>query len=268
MNTNFVLRAGMLAILLAVLLTSGWLFLQTPFARRPDPTPPPPAISAPTGEPPAGPLAFQEWVRYRGEAHQLAGCGFFLSLADGRVIAVTTAHSVSQAGPGRPLERIALGTAGQAGFVAEFEHLVGSPGRPLTPDDLAIDYLLLRVEQPIDAALVLVPDPRGAPQPGERVWLASGLDNPRDAPRAREGTVTSASEKAIWVLMDDRFNPSLMSGSPLVSQHTGKAVGMVVAASPRGTRLLLGANPVTSLLRIARSAQEFPHLEELDLAAD
>jgi hypothetical protein len=63
--------------------------------------------------------------------------------------------------------------------------------------------------------------------------------------------------------MDDRFNPGQLSGSPFVSQHTGQAVGMVLAVTPRGTRLLIGAHPIASLVRLAESAAEFPNLIEL-----
>ncbi len=268
MNVKFILRAVLLAVPLAVVLSAGWLLLQTPFGKLPEPTPPPPTILAPAGEPPPGPVGLQEWVRYRDEGYRLAGCGFFLSLPRGGVVAVTTAHSVAAAGPSHPLERIALSVAGQAGFVAEFESLVGSPGRPLEPNDLTIDYLLLKVDQPIDSELVLPPDPRGAPQPGERVSLVSGLGDGRGDLRILEGTVQSVNARAIWVLMDQRFNPGMMSGSPFLSQHTGKAVGMAVAARPRGTRLLLGMHPIASLVRLAGSTDDMRSLEQVNLASD
>jgi hypothetical protein len=47
-----------------------------------------------------------------------------------------------------------------------------------------------------------------------------------------DGTVQSVDDRAVWVLMDDWFDPGHMSGSPFVSQHTGQVVGMAVAASP------------------------------------
>jgi hypothetical protein len=63
--------------------------------------------------------------------------------------------------------------------------------------------------------------------------------------------------------MDDWFDPGLMSGSPFVSQHTGKVVGMAVAASPRRNRLLLGFHPIGSIVQLAESAEEFPRFDEL-----
>ncbi len=61
---------------------------------------------------------------------------------------------------------------------------------------------------------------------------------------------------AVWVLMDEMFNPSSMSGSPFVSQHTGQVVGMLIAVTPRRTRLLLGVHPIGSIVRLAESATE------------
>jgi hypothetical protein len=264
---RFVLRGLLLGLPLALLLTSGWIFLQTPFARRPDPTPPPPTILAPPGRMPVSSVGLQEWALYRGQAYEPVGSGFLLRLSSGEIVGVTAAHAVSFDQPDQPLERIALGVAGHGDFVGEFDTLRGQPGCRLTPEDLAVDYLLLKVESPVDTNLVLMPDPRGMPQPGERVSLYSGLGDGNGGLRVLEGTAQSVNSRAIWVLMDDRFNPSQLSGSPFVSQHTGQAVGMVLAVSPRGTRLLIGAHPIGSLVRLAESAAEFPKLIELTQTA-
>jgi hypothetical protein len=60
--------------------------------------------------------------------------------------------------------------------------------------------------------------------------------------------------------MDKFFNPGGMSGSPLVSQHTGQVVGMAIAVSPRPNRLLLGVHPIGSIMQLAESAAEFPKI--------
>jgi hypothetical protein len=91
--------------------------------------------------------------------------------------------------------------------------------------------------------------------------LASGLGDGHGGRRVLEGTVQSVSERAVWVLMDASFHPGMMSGSPLLSQHTGRVVGMAVAASPRRGGLLLGVHPVGSLVRLAESAADFPKMD-------
>ena len=263
MNIRFVIKGLLLAIPLAILITAGWVLVRTGFARIPDPTPPPPTLLAPQGEMPIGTVGLQEWAQYRGEPYRPVGSGFFLLLGNGEVAGVTTAHCVSIGDPNHPLERIALGVAGHPELRWEFATLRGLPGNAVGPDDLSADYLLLKVDLPVPKDLLLVPDPRGAPQPGERVTLYSGLGNGNGGLRALEGTVQSVDDRAFWVLMDQWFNPAQMSGSPIVSQHTGQAVGMVVVGSPRLGRFLLGAHPIGSLVGLARSATDFPSISEI-----
>jgi hypothetical protein len=265
LNTKFVIRGVLFALPVAVIATIVGLALmlgQTGLGLPPDPTPPPPTILAPRGVLPAGPVGFQEWVRYRDEPYDLAGSGFLILLGDGEIVGVTTAHSVSLGDPNRPLEQIALRVAGQTDSTADFDTLRGQPGRPRTDGDFTVDYVLLQPTKPIYKSLGLTPDPRGAPQPGERVSLFSGLGDGQGGQRVLEGTVQSVSDTAVWVLMDEMFNPSRMSGSPFVSQHTGQVVGMAGAVSPRRNRLLLGAHPIGSIARLAETAVEFPKISE------
>lgn len=267
-NIQFVMRGTILGLVVATITAIMGLIViisRTPVGKRPDPTPLPPTILAPRGELPTTAVGLQEWVRYKGKADALAGSGFLLRLNEHEIIGVTTAHSVAFDWSDHPVDRIALRIAGQADFVAEFEQLWGLPGRSRVVENIqamSVDYVLLRSTQPIDPDLVLVPDPRGGPQPGERVSLFSGQGDRREGRRVLEGTVQSVGDTAIWVLMDDRFNPALMSGSPFVSQYTGRVVGMVVAATPRRSRLLLGAHPIGSIVRLAETATEFPLLRD------
>jgi len=264
LNIKFVVRGLLLALPVAVIasVALALVMIQAQIGRPPDPTPLPPTILAPRGELPAGPIGLQEWAQYRGEAYSLAGSGFLIPLSDGAVVGVTTAHSVSIGDPDRPLEQIALGVAGQTDFVAECDTLWGRPGQPRTGEDMTVDYVLLQADQQIESCFVLRPDPRGAPQPGERVSLFSGLGDGHGGRRILEGTVQSVSDTTVWVLMDKLFNPGLMSGSPFVSQHTGQVVGMAISISPRGNRLLLGAHPIGSIVQLAESAAEFPKISE------
>lgn len=263
MNIRFVIRALLLAIPLAIVICAGWVLSQMGFGTVPDPTPPPPTILAPQGEMPTSTVGLQEWAQYRGQQYRPVGSGFFLLLANGEVVGVTTAHSTSIGNPNHPLERIALGVAGRSELRWEFATLRGRPGYPDGSGDLSADYLLLEVDQAIPEDLLQVPDPRGAPQPGERVALYSGLGDGSGGLRVLEGTVQSVDDRSFWVLMDRWFNAGQMSGSPFVSQHTGQVVGMVIAGTPRLGRLLLGAHPIGSLVGLAASATEFPVISEI-----
>jgi hypothetical protein len=202
-------------------------------------------------------------AKYTGEGYSVAGSGFLLRLPGGQEIGVVTAHSLSFGDPQRRLERVALRVPGQTEPVAEFDTLRGMPGQPFVLPDLRSDYVLLHPDRPIANDLWLAPDPRGGPQPGERVWLYSGQGDGKRDQRILQGTVQSAEEQAAWVLMDEWFSPALTSGSPFISQHTGQVVGMVVAGSPRRNRLYLAMHPIGSILQLAESATDFPRIREL-----
>jgi hypothetical protein len=268
MNLRFIIIRS-IAIFLAIAVIFAILLAVPPFLLRfplglmqpPDPTPLPPTITAPSGRMPDDPIGFQEWTRYRGESFKLSGSGFFLRLPSGEVIGVTTAHSLVLGDPNRPLEQIAFAVAGERDRTALFDTLYGQPGVPLHGTDLSVDYVLLRMDERLtELPYALLPDPRGTPQPGERVSLFSGLGS--GGRRELQGTVQSADAKAVFVLMDDWFNPALMSGSPLLSRHTGQVVGMTIAAQQRGSRLLLGFHPIGSIIKLAESAVGFPKITD------
>lgn len=262
MNTKFVLRGLAAALPIAAVLALTALILMPIFGNPPAPTPLPPTILAPAGDPPAGPIGLQEWAQYQGEAYRMVGCGFLMQLGGGQTVGVTTAHSLEIGNPYYALQRVALRVAGQRDFVVEFDTLRGQPGHSFRGADLTVDYVLLQPRQPIEPDFVLTPDPRGAPQPGERVWLINSRKGSSRDQCTLEGTVQSVNDTAVWVLMDRLFYPGMMSGTPFVSQHTGQVVGMLIAGSPRGKRLLLGAHPINSIVRLAESAGEFPKISE------
>ncbi len=83
-----------------------------------------------------------------------------------------------------------------------------------------------------------------------------------DQPRVFEGAVLSADPRAVWVVMDDVFEPSGLSGSPFLSQHTGKVIGMAIATTHHGGKMLLGLHPIRSVVEKAQAAKVFPKIAE------
>jgi hypothetical protein len=230
-------------------------------ASPPEATPPPPTIIAPRGEMPTAKVGLTEWAQFEGSSFEPRGSGFLLRLSNGEVIGVTTAHSVGDLRqPDNTLAQLALGEPDQPAFVIQGDTLYGEPGLPRAGDDLTVDWLLLKVEpaQPIDRSLILTPDPRGGPQPGERVKLYSG-SGARDA---FGGVVQSVDVNGIWALMDDAFDAGGMSGSPLLSQHTGQVVGMAVAVDYSRSRVRIGFHPIGSIVEKAEAAVKFPRIHE------
>jgi len=271
LNWGFVLRGSAGAMAALVLLAGGgalWVgqaFLPVPYA----PPPPPPTILAPRGELPPNATGLQLWVRRQGEAERLAGSAFLLALPDGLVVGVTAAHNLAWGDVDRILDSMTLRIAnrGEGGAAEDIEGqaglqvvgLHGAPGRPRRFGlDLSSDRALLALDGEV-AGLFFEPDPRGGAQAGERILLLSGLDG-----RGYEGIVFQSEPHGIWSLMEGTFDPSRMSGSPAVSLHTGKVVGMAVAAGWREGRLVLGLHPVGALVEQGISDQQRLELNPAD----
>lgn len=253
MNTRFIVRGSLLAVS-AVLTAFGVMWLARSGWLEPPPlVPPSPTIDAPAGELPTGPIGLAAYAQFE-RGRYVVGCGFLMGLADGQIVGVTTAHSVAF-DEATGLVGIALGT------VPEFDTLRGEPGQPRQGEDMTVDVVLLQParDAEIDPALILTPDRRGRPQPGERlVVYAPGSDGPRRL----SGVVQSSHDLAVWVVMDEVFDPSGLSGSPVISAHTGHLVGMVIAATRRGQAVLLGLNPSGALVRRAEAATTFPRIAD------
>jgi hypothetical protein len=264
MNTRFVVRGSLLA-LVAVLAALAGVLLFTERGRQLLPSTPPevpavPFLTVPRGALPTASVGLVEWSRYGAEDYRPAGRGFLFRLPSGQVAGVTTAHSVSFSNQ-PPLKNIVLAQGEWSKRVIELDTLRGKPGNARTGEDMSVDYVLLNV--PIDYSihpdLILEPDPRGQPEPGERVILYSLI---HDQARTFQGAVLSVAPTAVWVVMDEAFDPSGLSGSPFVSQHTGKVIGMAIATTKRGGKVLLGLHPIGSLAEKAAAAQTFPKIAD------
>jgi hypothetical protein len=240
-----------------------------PLSASTDPTPLPPLILSPYAPLPEGPLAFEQWVQYRGEPYSFSGSGFFLKLDHDEIIAVGAAHTLVIGNPNRLAEKVAYKLNGTSEFITEVDYLYGKPGRA-SIDNLSLDYVLYQTSHQHVSGFALEPDLRGAAQVGERVSLFSGMGDGSGGFHELYGTVLTSNETAAWILMDEKsFNPGSMSGSPVFSQHTGQVVGMAIAARQQRTRLfplrydvVIGIHPIGSILSLANSANEFPGISE------
>lgn len=263
-SLRFILRGlilGLAGLLLGLLWLSAnleavILALAPGLSPRPThgPTPPPPVLSVPRGDLPAGHAGLEEWAHFTDGGAGRIGSGFLLRLETGAVLGVTTAHSLYFNGwPGRAVDQLAFRLPQTVEDLMSFSLFYGRPGRIFTGYNFHHDYVLLLPGKVPQGAPILEPDPRGGPQPGERVALYSGLGDEAGEPRPLAGTVTAVSATALWAQMDDVFDAGGMSGSPLLSAHTGRVVGMAVSAG-RTAPLLIGFHPIGSLIARAAAA--------------
>lgn len=250
--------------LLAVLLLLLLIALALPRLIPSPPTgavPPAPEISVSKGKIPASDVSLQEWVHYQDGGNERVGCGFILRYSPVGVVGVTTAHSVDLHQSRRVFDEITFRRSEDGETILAAGGFHGPPGRARTFGlDMRVDYLLLEAPPSTPSAYVLVADPRGSAQPGEAVLLLGCGRGDSDRSRGLGGDVLEASEDATWIIMRERFDPGMMSGSPIVSAHTGAVVGMAVAASWQEDRLLIGAHPIGSLMGRAVDGQDSPFL--------
>ncbi len=275
LNTRFVVRGLLVALGVFVLVLVGvallppqvlsQLLLFVAYNQPVGPTPPPPTITAPRGALPAGRVGLVEQAQYQGGEFYGVGSGFLLQGGEGPIVGVTTAHSLDLGNAGHPLQKVAFALSGQGDRLAESDTLYGLPGVPRTDNNLVADYVLVRLSTSLSAVppnLLLQPDPRGAPQPGERVVVFSGLGDGQGGPRALSGTVQSVEATGVWVTMDEAFDAGGLSGSPLLSAYTGRVVGMALAATYRREHTLMGFHPIGSIVGHIQAAQDFPKIAD------
>lgn len=258
MNWKFVFRGTVVALVaLALLGYAGYRSLPRLFPGVPyGPTPHPPAITALRGNMPIGWPGLEAYATYAGSEPAPSGSGFLFRLPTGGAVATAAAHSFDLAGELQAV-RFSLGETS-----IEFDLLYGLPGEARTLSmNLTNDYVLFSVQEKNPPGEVLEPDDRGFPQPGERIVLYPGFGAENGE---RWGTILESDRNGAWAVMDEAFEPGMMSGSPVVSFHTGRVVGMALAAGLREGHTIIGIHPIGSLVEKGLEAVDLIPLSEYE----
>jgi hypothetical protein len=209
----------------------------------PGPTPPPPLITAAAGTLPAGYLAFSGETSIGGFS-----CGFLMELPDGQRVGFSAAHAIPALPPDTPAEfRTAAGTRAAAlkGQIAY--------GQTFRQAHFTMDYVIWALADAAAAEYFVKPDARGQGQPGERVWVLGRYTSPDGGSNRRPGVVLSSTPEQTWIQLDDAFDPGGYSGCPVVSQFTGRVIGMAVSGANQPP-VIMGLHPVGSLVEKAQAA--------------
>ena len=230
--------------------------------------------SVPQVRPPDRPVVFQPVLLWQNGEPTAQGTGFFVKAPGGKVAAVSSAHFIDFDGP--PLMSAKWIDVRTSEPVATFTRSWGPPGDGGTnerPPDLRTDYWIMPVdakapetgaaEAKAAAAAALELDPRDKPALGEKVWL------PNKNPKARlgfdlvEGAVVETGVKYSLVRLDDDIELGSQSGSPLISQRTGKVIGTLSRGGSKGGKTFLLLAPSAPIARALADAKEFPQLRHV-----
>jgi hypothetical protein len=209
----------------------------------PGPTPFPPVIDAPQGDVPHG------YVAFTGRANTIDfSCGFLLRLENGRLVGVSAAHATPVLPPGTPAEFLLPGGARAAILNGQIAH-----GRAFQQDHFTMDFVLWAVGEISDPQRYILPDPRGAGQPGEKVLVYGRIEDGAGGSQSWPGVVMAVEPEATWIQLTDSFSPLGFSGCPVVSQYTGRVIGMAVAGHDMPP-VVMGLHPIGSIVEKAEKA--------------
>lgn len=214
---------------------------------------------------PSRPILFQPMFNWLDSEPSYQGTGFFAKAPNGKIAAVTSAHFLDRDGP-LLLEAkwLDIRTRKPIATFTTSWGLPGNAGTTMPIVDLRPDYLLLPAPDGIDADLALDLDPREILSRDERVWFPNNDPAAATGYQLISGTVSEASANYTVITLDERVVLRSQSGSPVISQASGKVVGTVSRGSldPTGTNILFLA-PSHAIVRALAQADEFPRLREV-----
>jgi hypothetical protein len=182
-------------------------------------------LAEPEASPPAGGLICQPTFHFEGGDSTQQGTGFFAAAADGEVLGVTSAHFIDF--EGAKMVSAAWHSVEDNAVIASFTHSYGPPGNAgdeLT-GDMREDYLIFSGGDVATAHNVLALDERAQPEVGEPIWFPNKNASADWGHQIISGKVTETEAKFSLVTLDKYITLRSQSGSPIISQRTGKVIG-------------------------------------------
>jgi hypothetical protein len=210
--------------------------------------PPAPQVQPPKPyvKPPGKEIVFRPMFVWETGEPTCPGSGFFVKAPGGKVAAVTCSHFLDRDGPRLlearwliPADRKATAVFdrswGKPGAARVTRMIVGreNGGKPITMDvddpDKRTDYLLMPARGGVPPGVVLELDSRPSPEVGERVYFHDIDTFGQKDYAVVEGEVAVAAPEGFQVMLFREIEPKSQCGSPVISQVTGKVVGLVAA---------------------------------------
>ncbi len=186
-------------------------------------------------------IVFQPQFKWKDGLETLQGTGSFIRAPNGKVIGLTSAHLIDPEGS-QLLEVDWLDIKTEKP-VAIFLKSWGVPGDGGSdePLDVRSDYLLLLFEGDICPQNVLELDDRSEIGVGERVWFPNKNAEAKEGYDRIEGEVAEVDPAYLTIKLDKQVDLQSRSGSPFISQSTGKVIGILARADESFLYLVPGS---------------------------
>jgi len=231
----------------------------------------------PSAQPPAGPILYQPVFQSADGETVYGGAGFFTRSDTGRTVGVTSTEFLEM--KDRVFARAGWFTSPGLQPVASFETIWGKPGpgvmfkesadargrRRSIQDYRGVCLLMPSDRRVADNAIVEL-DQRERLEVGERVWFAKKDKSRSMGYELLEGTITDTAPEGYRVKLDAKLDTESIIdpvGAPVVSQSTGKAVGIVSGGGMFMGSARLASTPAVSIRSAISSTTGTPRLRDV-----
>ena len=202
--------------------------------------------------PPKNAFLFQPCFYWANGAITAQGTGFFIRTGNGKTVAITSAHFINFNGPAlRSAEWLSL-VEGKP--QATLTQLWGSPGNAgvLKPLDLRPDFLVFFVPTKVPEDFMISLDTRTSIPSGELIWLPNKKTT-LPGYTLISGHVLASTTTFITIELDVAVPLQSQSGTPIISQDTGKVIGTVSLGDQEHGHTVLTIAPASALLQLVAS---------------
>lgn len=186
----------------------------------------------------AAPIVFQPEFKWKDGSTSQLGTGSFIRAPNGKIIGLTSAHFIDFSGP--LLLEVEWLDIKTNKAIASSRKSWGMPGRQGShePLDLRSDYLLLLMEKEVSSQSILEMDQRTDLPIGERIWFPNKNATAKEGYDLIEGKTHKTGAAYITIKLDKKIDLQSRSGTPVISQSTGKVIGILTSCDNTDTTLL------------------------------
>jgi hypothetical protein len=205
-----------------------------------------------------GPIVFQPLFKWADGSVTQQGTGCLIRAPNGHILGLTSAHFINFQGP--TLEEVEWLDVKTKQPIATSRESWGRPGHEGTynPLDLRSDYLLLAMTTRCSPPPLLELDPRQKADLREPIWFPNKVSY-----KSIAGTVTTVCPEYILVTLEAKTDLQSCSGTPIISQRTGKIIGILTGGDAMGQTPLIFCAPSYPIYQAMLNANHCFPLKEV-----